>query len=403
MKYLVYFFPLLVGACGSDGVTIFDPKPEEPSSKPLAVVMFPEETHDVRFGSGVNSAVGISAMSMAVCVSGDEKLTSIGNQNGEEVKIQIDTINSQEEFTKIVNRDSKLMITYAKKQGKEKLTSWLSNVGNASSETSYKSLKEYRLKRNAQYAFVQAEKKFLARNMDRSKINPVVLNYTHEEFWNNCGDSFISSVESGARAIGLLECESTSIENKAHIETLLKGSVGVFNSSGSVQFSQIVDQIEKGELGKCRILVEKKGGSGNISLKPGKFAESLIQYVENATPEMAKPISVGTSLYSTVTDLEFLPYWRNYKADADLYYSVLESKKIVIDRHIEKWNELEGLLILGDGLLDQDEFDILQKRQNVSSKKVADLVDDYLKCALTPLSASACGVAADDWGDDELL
>lgn len=354
-------------------------------SKPLTIIPIgPEDAPRVMMGAPFNSlnhehASGFSNESSPGCVVADEVGTIGGVTNGLET-YQITTISSQSEFFRQLDINSK-----AKAHA---LVDMISFKGGHD----LKSMASIRINKNYSYALVTARKLWQSRQIKKASINPQLMGILREDpkkFFGICGDEYLSSIGLITEAHGVLECKSSTKEEKFKVDATLDSSVGLKDVWGvESSFQAIVEGLNKNTNAKCQLYVWQRGGRGNISDKPETFGTSIANYVAGASYDGAAITDFGTTKY------------KNALIDAELW-KILQGVNLEFNvprSLIKMWQaELEVVTERMERALDliDNETDAVKKAQMyVDAKKYTETVkiieDNIARCSARPDVYEAC-------------
>jgi len=164
-------------------------------------------------------------------------------------------------------------------------------------------------KNNYVYVTVRARKNFTSESMTEHLVNeeiPRFFENRERDFFNRCGDRFVSGILKGAEVVAIMSCETSSVEvkNKITNEVNLKG--GYIGFGASVLVQELLDKVKQQTSQKCVIEVSAFGGKGVIDTSSSdQFIKSSLNYVASASLDSAIPLEFETIPYSAILNKEF--------------------------------------------------------------------------------------------------
>lgn len=372
---IVLSFVAVLVSCGTEAkklIPIIDA--EEPVSKPLEVYSVPSAGQiDILMGRSVNDHIGLTpdatpdiALS---CVDIISEATTL-NSNGSEIKISLEHITSTKDLFE--KTSTNLSVALAVK-------GWGKFGGSVSG--SHKTMVQRDLKETSSYALITAQKTFVPVNVKEAVMKPMIVEGYKgrgEQLIKGCGTGYVSSITMGARAYGLMECTTNSVEQKKTMDAVIAAKAGYMAVEASGSFQKTLEEISKATNARCFITVEFAGGVGTLDAAGDKFASSVIRYVESATRDSAVPVSYATKPYGTLLvgtrEIEEL---KNAQAASVLnMQDYIDTKKIVFNYALAKMEKAKATAAYGP-------LSDTAKKVIIDNQVLAhDISRDMLNCAL---------------------
>jgi hypothetical protein len=242
---------------------------------------------------------------MAYCVENLSRST-FGDTAGEKISIFVDSITSTESMTKNLSGTIDFSAGFSplsdgKSEGKKVNILTVGIKGNK--------ISKYDLTYNNKYiyVFVEVRKEFqteILSNFNFTNSNLEFFNQEPQQFYNRCGDRFVSGVKKGSEVVAVLRCETSSIEEKTTLDQYIKGNAGYKGFTADGEVKNLLSTVKSATNNKCQMLVSATGGAGNYDLKDSDaFVASAIGYVGSSTPATARAIDFVTTSYYTILNL----------------------------------------------------------------------------------------------------
>jgi hypothetical protein len=115
------------------------------------------------------------------------------------------------------------------------------------------------------------------------------------EFWNDCGDSFVSTIRKGTALFAVYTIDTSSTSETQALAANIGGQYGPFSGNVSAQ-----SQITKLETeARVHINYFQLGGDGTpIATNDSSLRDLIQQLAKNASPHTAAPFEIGVTPYS---------------------------------------------------------------------------------------------------------
>jgi len=354
-------------------------------------ISVPVDAANLDIGKGVNTLTGILPnYDMAFCV----KRASMGYTGGTGANstVEVYWLKDQNELSRIVESDFSLEVGIN--------ASIKKNLIGATYNSTTKNIAEFRLESTHSYALMTASRIFASNTMSDFDVDPKIIDIysKHPEDWfDSCGDEFISSLISGIVAYGLIDCEATSVTDKEKNEKVIQAGVNSWSIHANVKDTKSLEEMQKNVSGACHIWYYHLGGNGTLSIAGDNISAApqiFLDYVEKAPIESAKLMKVGTTPYTMIQNLDFkekvLPKIKHdYNAEKQLVLTGQQNFN-------EMFNQLTGTELLlakykkdYSGISETEYKKLLSKKIDLeyNLQKQADF--NY-NCAKHPNISSAC-------------
>jgi len=329
---------VLIAGCGTNAKdlvpTIPSPK-EESQSKVADIHIVPAQQINVNMGRAVNDFIGIAPdvrQSLAQSCVDIKSASSAQGSSGSVIKIGMETVSStQDLFNKT---HTNIALTIANKGWK---------ASGSHDETLQRTVKA-----TSSYALIKAEKTYIPVNATEITAKPFLAGYTAEDMLEACGTGFVSSMTMGARAYALLECQTSSSEEKRDLDAKISASAGMFGSQVEGSFQKAINSVVGSTNAKCKMTVEFAGGKGIVRPDLAKFTDSVLAYIGDGTTETSVPVSFATTPYISIRDGSVdLPTAKKHMQLVDSMVDYIDTKKILLDYALTRITKAEKTAIYG--------------------------------------------------------
>lgn len=268
----------------------------------MAIYNVPPEIRGFHLGQGFNSLEGVASLHRtSACIQGNRELGStIVDTKGASINFSISHLTSTSDLFNKIGKEISANIGY--------------KVGpiDVGGKALQKELNEFTLSKNYSYALIHGKKIFSQISLTDYVVKPDSLAFYSrypERFYGNCGDEFVSGVTLGAEVIAIVECRTDSQVEKHEVDKEIDTHVtgDAFNAGAKIKV--LMEQVTKKTKNGCVIKVEAKGReTGTINVSLGEFAQSVVDYVSNASMAEGVPIFFDTRSYDKVANQDFQDY-----------------------------------------------------------------------------------------------
>lgn len=327
---------VIIAGCGTNAKDlVVIPSPEKNESKVADIHIIPAEQINVNMGRAVNDFIGIAPdvrQTLAQSCVDIKSSSSAQNSQGSVIKIGMETVTStQDLFDKT---HTNIALTLAKGGWK---------TSGSQDETLQRTVKA-----TSSYALIRAEKTYIPVNVLDVTAKPFMAKYTAEDMIEGCGTGFVSSITMGARAYALLECETSSSEEKRDLDSKISASAGLFGTQVEGSFQKAINSVVANTSAKCKMTVEFAGGKGTVTADFAKFSDSIISYVTEGTMETSVPLSFATTPYISIRDGSVdLAVAKQHMQLVDTMVDYIDTKKILLNYALARITKAEKTALYG--------------------------------------------------------
>ena len=258
---------------------------------------------NIRMGQGFTSIGGLEfSQDMAYCVD-TAALNTFGTSSGETLSIYIDNISSAETLTSNLSGSVDLSVGFSQiPEGKSDAQKV--NLLSASIHGNSKFQHDMTYNSKYTYVFVQVRKTFQTEILSSFSMpikNTEFFLSRPGDFYNKCGDRFVSGVKKGSEVVAVLRCETQTEDEKNTIDKFIKSNAGYKGFSANGEVTNLINTVKNETQNRCQMLISAAGGSSNYEIKDSnEFIASAIKYVSSSTPSTAKPIDFVTTSYDAI-------------------------------------------------------------------------------------------------------
>ena len=264
--------------------------------------------NSMRMGQGYNSLGGTSySEDLSYCVE-SAPLSSMGATSGESLTLYLTSATSEVTLQEALTRSLALGLGYTSPAdtaknaavGKEEVSNALSAHLDLSQKREVSSI----YKSKAVYVVLRARKNFVAESMTKYAISDDTINFftdRPQEFYNRCGDRFVSGVIKGAEVTAVLECQTDSSEAKNKLTKEVNAKGGYIGISASASAQEVIEKVRQQTSERCKMQFMASGGSGNIDpSNSDQFVRTAVSYITSATPGSGVPVEFESMPYEAI-------------------------------------------------------------------------------------------------------